>query len=69
MPGTRVIPEGSPPPLAPYSPGMQSGNTVYVSGTLPLDAGGNVVGAGDVRALTVLRPGKRMNAGFHAHRH
>ncbi len=52
MSGAPIIPKGSPPPLAPYSPGMRAGNTVYVSGTLALDAQGELVGAGDVRAQT-----------------
>jgi aminoacrylate peracid reductase len=47
-----IVPPGSPPPLAPYSPGVRSGNTVYVSGVLAMDARGNVVGPGDVRAQT-----------------
>ncbi len=47
-----IVPEGSPPPLAPYSPGAKAGNVVYVSGTLALDAQGKTVGIGDVRAQT-----------------
>ena len=47
-----IIPPGSPPPLAPYSPGVRSGNTVYVSGTLAMDTGGKVIGEGDARAQT-----------------
>jgi aminoacrylate peracid reductase len=49
---TPVIPKGSPPPLAPYSPGAKAGNAVYVSGTLALDAQGKIVGIGDVKAQT-----------------
>ena len=52
MAGRPIIPEGSAPPLAPYSPGMQAGNTVYVSGTLAIDADGATVGVGDVRTQT-----------------
>lgn len=52
MPGEPIIPAGSAPPLAPYSPGMKSGNTVFVSGTIPNDAEGNVVGKGDIEAQT-----------------
>jgi aminoacrylate peracid reductase len=52
MAGTPVIPKGSPPPLAPYSPGTKAGNTVYVAGTLALDAKGELVGMGDVKAQT-----------------
>ena len=52
MPFKPVIPAGSPPPLAPYSPGARAGNVIYVSGTLALDAAGKLVGAGDARAQT-----------------
>ena len=52
MPGTPVIPKGSPPAMAPYSPGMNAGNSIYVSGTLSLDANGEIVGAGDIKAQT-----------------
>ncbi len=50
-----VIPPGSAPPLAPYSPGVRvdtARRVVHVSGMLALDADGAVVGAGDVRAQT-----------------
>ena len=52
MPKSVVIPKGSAPPLAPYSPGTRSGNAVYVSGMVALDQAGKLVGAGDVRAQT-----------------
>lgn len=52
MPIKPVVPAGSPPPLAPYSPGARAGNVLYVSGTLALGADGKLVGAGDVRAQT-----------------
>jgi aminoacrylate peracid reductase len=52
LPRTPVIPAGSAPPLAPYSPGSRAGNTVYVSGILALDTEGKLVGDGDVRAQT-----------------
>jgi aminoacrylate peracid reductase len=52
MPIKPVVPAGSPPPLAPYSPGARAGNVLYVSGTLALDAASKVVGVGDVRAQT-----------------
>lgn len=52
MPKTVVVPAGSPPPLAPYSPGTRAGNVVYVSGTLAMDQQGRVVGIGDVSAQT-----------------
>jgi aminoacrylate peracid reductase len=49
---TVVVPKGSAPPLAPYSPGTKAGNAVYVSGTLALDSQGNLIGRGDVKAQT-----------------
>jgi aminoacrylate peracid reductase len=52
MPISPVIPPGSPPPLAPYSPGMRAGDWLFVSGTLALGPKGEVVGAGDVAAQT-----------------
>ncbi|MDA0785359.1 MAG: Rid family hydrolase [Proteobacteria bacterium] len=47
-----IIPPGSAPPLAPYSPGVRTGNTIYVSGILAMDADGKTVGAGDIRVQT-----------------
>jgi aminoacrylate peracid reductase len=47
-----VVPKGSAPPLAPYSPGTKAGNAVYVSGTLALDSGGNLIGKGDAKVQT-----------------
>ena len=47
-----IIPSGSAPPLAPYSPGVKTGDTVYVSGVLAMDADGNTVGSGDIKAQT-----------------
>lgn len=52
MAGQPVLPKGSPPPLAPYSPGFRSGSLVCTAGMLSMDTAGNVVGAGDVRAQT-----------------
>jgi aminoacrylate peracid reductase len=52
MPFEVIIPPGSPPPLAPYSPAAKAGNIVYVSGTLALDSEGKLVGQGDARAQT-----------------
>jgi len=62
MAGERIVPQGAAPPLAPYSAGMKIGNTVYVSGTIPNDAEGNVVGKGDMVAQTehVLKSIKRV---------
>jgi aminoacrylate peracid reductase len=50
MPFMPLIPKGSAPPLAPYSPGTAAGDTIYVSGTLALDKEGKLVGKDDVRA-------------------
>jgi aminoacrylate peracid reductase len=52
MPRTPVIPDGSAPPLAPYSPGVRADNVVYVSGVLAMDSTGKTVGVGDARAQT-----------------
>ena len=52
MPKTPIIPAGSAPPLAPYSPGVRAGNTVYVSGMLAVGPKGETVGVGDVAAQT-----------------
>ena len=52
MPKEIVIPKGSAPPLAPYSPGTKAGNAVYVSGTLALDQDGNTVAIGDAAEQT-----------------
>lgn len=52
MPKTPIIPEGSPPPLAPYSPGILADGIVYVSGRTAMDADGNSVGIGDVASQT-----------------
>jgi aminoacrylate peracid reductase len=52
MPYQPIVPPGSPPPLAPYSPGAKAGNVVYVSGTLAIGKDGKTVGAGDVKAQT-----------------
>jgi aminoacrylate peracid reductase len=52
MPYEAIVPKGSPPPLAPYSPGTKAGNAVYVSGMLALDSDGKMVGEGDIKAQT-----------------
>ena len=50
MPRTPVIPKGSPPPLAPYSPGVVADNILYVSGMLAMDIEGKTIGVGDAGA-------------------
>ena len=52
MAGQPVLPKGSPPPLAPYSPGFRSGQLVCTAGMLAMDASGNLVGEGDAGAQT-----------------
>jgi aminoacrylate peracid reductase len=52
MPKEIIVPANSPPPVAPYSPGVRAGQTIYVSGCVPIDSNGKSVGIGDVRAQT-----------------
>ena len=52
MAHTSIIPTGSAPQLAPYSPGVRAGNNIYVSGMLAIDKDGNSVGIGDITAQT-----------------
>lgn len=52
MPVFPIIPAGSAPPLAPYSPAMKAGDWVFVSGMLAIDAAGKTVGVGSVEAQT-----------------
>jgi len=47
-----IEPADAAPPLAPYSSGTRAGNTIYVSGTLPIGPDGESVGVGDVEAQT-----------------
>lgn len=42
----------APAPIGPYSQAIQAGDTVYVSGQIPLDAAGQLIGDGDVAAET-----------------
>ena len=52
MPHTPIVPPGSPPPMAPYSPAVKAGNVLYVSGAVAIDKEGKTVGVGDVTAQT-----------------
>jgi aminoacrylate peracid reductase len=52
MTDRAIIPTGTQPPLAPYSPGIMAGNAIYVSGTLAFDKNNNVVHKGDAAAQT-----------------
>lgn len=47
-----IFTDQAPAPIGPYSQGVRAGNTVYVSGQIPLDATGQMIGAGDVAAQT-----------------
>lgn len=47
-----ILPPGSPPPLAPYSPGVLRNGVLYVSGMLAMEADGSTHGVGDVKAQT-----------------
>lgn len=47
-----IVPPGSAPPLAPYSPGIKAGGFVYVSGTLAIGPDGETLAVGDVTAQT-----------------
>lgn len=52
MPKKAVIPAGTGVPIAPFVPGSQADNVLYVSGTLPFDKDNNVVHVGDAEAQT-----------------
>jgi aminoacrylate peracid reductase len=52
MPIEIIIPQGSAPPIAPYSPGVKAGGFVYVSGTLAIGPSGETLAVGDVTAQT-----------------
>lgn len=47
-----ILPDGSPPPLAPYSPGVLRNGVLYVSGMLSMAADGSTYGVGDVKVQT-----------------
>lgn len=48
--GERINPPGVHTPQANYSHVTRVGDTLYISGQLPLDLDGNLVGAGDAEA-------------------
>lgn len=52
MPHQIILTDQAPAPIGPYSQAVKAGNTVYVSGQIPLDAQGQLVGEGDVAAQT-----------------
>lgn len=47
-----ILPAGTPPPLGPFSPGMQADNVIYTAGILPFDENNDVVHPGDATAQT-----------------
>ncbi len=51
MPHQIILTDQAPAPIGPYAQAVRAGNTVYVSGQIPLDAAGQLV-AGDVVAQT-----------------
>lgn len=51
MPHQIIFTDQAPAPIGPYSQAVRAGNTVYVSGQIPLDAAGQLV-PGDVAAQT-----------------
>lgn len=55
MPKFPILAPGMQQPAAPYSLAMEArgGRTLYISGQIALDASGNLVGKGDIRAQTV----------------
>jgi 2-iminobutanoate/2-iminopropanoate deaminase len=52
MPHQIIFSDQAPAPIGPYSQAIKAGNTVYVSGQIPLNAAGHLVGEGDVSAQT-----------------
>ena len=49
---TKEIVNAGPAPVGPYSPAVKAGGFIYVSGTLAQDAGGAIVGKGDIGVQT-----------------
>jgi 2-iminobutanoate/2-iminopropanoate deaminase len=47
-----ILTTDAPRPLGPYSQAVRAGGFVHVAGQLPLDAGGELVGEGDIREQT-----------------
>src|SRR5688500_8341208 len=56
MSRTSVTSPESAPPARPYSQAVRAGDLLFVSGQLPLDPSGALVGAGDIRAHTKAVP-------------
>jgi 2-iminobutanoate/2-iminopropanoate deaminase len=47
-----ILTENAPQPRGPYAQAVSAGGFVFVSGQLPLDKEGCLIGAGDIRAQT-----------------
>lgn len=52
MKRTAIATAQGAPPAGPYSQAIRAGGFLFVSGQLPLDSNGALVGAGDIRAQT-----------------
>lgn len=52
MPHQVIFSDQAPAPIGPYVQAVRAGDTVYVSGQIPLDAAGQLIGPGDVTAQT-----------------
>ena len=52
MPKQTIVPPGTTPPIAPYSPGALADGAIYVSGTLAFDANNQVAHVGDPEGQT-----------------
>ncbi len=52
MANQPIVPAGLGRPGSPLVPGYRAGDTIYVSGQLPLGQGGKLVGRGDIAAQT-----------------
>jgi 2-iminobutanoate/2-iminopropanoate deaminase len=48
----RISPPGAPAPRGPYSPAVRAGDTIYVSGQIPIDPISGQVISGDVATET-----------------
>ena len=52
QPASKRVVTSGPTPVGPYSPAIDAGGLIYLSGTMPQDDTGAVVGKGDVAAQT-----------------
>lgn len=52
MPHQIIFSPDAPAPIGPYSQAVKAGNVLYVSGQIPLDSSGQLIGASDVAAQT-----------------